>query len=259
MFEAIQKWSDMMKVDPPTAIAGSELATDDKMFLPMPTSVVTWAGVLHAVEHLDAFVKFFTTSQIAYPTAYYSLLRSALIGGASALWVIGPDDPLLRQRRALTIAVDDLRHQRKSGKPAREFAEDATIDRQMELIDKRLAEAIEAAERAGMENAAKADRWQLQTTDIIEAAAGYLPKESAIKMSAAALLLWHTQSQIAHSAPSARLQSVNRDSYYRAADGTLVGRSVLDLDTLLLALSAAVLYVNQAITLFRQRAGVNAS
>lgn len=39
-----------------------------------------------------------------YPTAPFTLLRGALVGGAQAVWLLSPAEPSLRQERGLCVA-----------------------------------------------------------------------------------------------------------------------------------------------------------
>jgi hypothetical protein len=78
----------------------------------MPASHVAYNGILGAVEHLHLFRTTFMATGLLYPAAYYTVLRSALMGAAQAVWVlVGPRPKWLDH--ALWIFIDDVTQKRK--------------------------------------------------------------------------------------------------------------------------------------------------
>ncbi len=88
---------------------GSELASDDLFWPHHPTSQVAWMAMVAASDHLDALVLMMeVVEQRRFLTAPFSLARGALVGAAQALWILGEDDPVARQQRALSIAIEGM-------------------------------------------------------------------------------------------------------------------------------------------------------
>jgi hypothetical protein len=68
---------------------GSELWNDDQDWPYFPTSTIAWSGLVSAVDHLDA-IKRHVEARCLFSLAHLTLCRSALIGGAQAVWVLAP-------------------------------------------------------------------------------------------------------------------------------------------------------------------------
>lgn len=65
-----------------------------------------------ATEHLELFRIVFLASRTLYPSAYFTLLRSAVMGSAQAIWVLRASPRTKRVENALRLVRDDLK-QRK--------------------------------------------------------------------------------------------------------------------------------------------------
>lgn len=83
---------------------GSELAADDEDWPAFPVTQVAASSMAAAVDHLQAFRMHVEVGQL-FSFAHPTLLRTALLGSAQAVWVLAPDNPYERRARARTLAV----------------------------------------------------------------------------------------------------------------------------------------------------------
>jgi hypothetical protein len=109
MFPAIERWAERTRTAPVTPQAGSSLAADDRIFPAMPPSHLAYAGIVTATEHLELFREAFQATGKLYPAAYFTLLRTALMGSAQAVWLLKPAQRIQRQENALRIVRDDIK------------------------------------------------------------------------------------------------------------------------------------------------------
>jgi hypothetical protein len=86
-------------------IPGSVLALDDEDWPPVPLSQIAIMGLGSARDHLKAIRVTIEAGQML-PYAHLTLARAGLLGAAQAVWVLVPDDPLTRQRRARCVAAE---------------------------------------------------------------------------------------------------------------------------------------------------------
>jgi hypothetical protein len=94
----------------PPATAGhpareSELATDDKDWPWWSISQLAVSGLAAGREHLGAVRDHLERSE-PYPFADGTLLRTAMLGAATAVWMLTPDDRATRLKRARTVAAE---------------------------------------------------------------------------------------------------------------------------------------------------------
>lgn len=90
-------------IEPPQP--GSELAEDDKLWPWLPTSESARVALVAASEHLQ-LVGECVERQRLYVTASHTTLRAALLGAASAVWLLGPTDSQERRQRGLRSASE---------------------------------------------------------------------------------------------------------------------------------------------------------
>ncbi|MCG2803582.1 MAG: hypothetical protein L6311_16030 [Cellulomonas sp.] len=90
-------------------ISSSELARDDTDWPHYGVSQVAWVGFTVAVEHLQAIRAHIDVRPPNRPnlfgSAHQTLARTALIGAATAVWVLAPDDRGKRLERARSVAA----------------------------------------------------------------------------------------------------------------------------------------------------------
>jgi hypothetical protein len=93
-----------------TPSAGSELADDDQDWPYNSVSMVAWNGLVAASDHLNAVRGHVQPGGDAkgqlFALAHLTMCRSALIGGAQAMWVLGPDSPKERVRRSRIVTAE---------------------------------------------------------------------------------------------------------------------------------------------------------
>lgn len=103
-FEALVEWqlrlSQAYRPKSP-----SELATDDEDWPWFSTSTVAWSGLAAASDHLSAIRKHVEARSL-FPMAHLTLCRSALIGAAQCVWVLGPEDRATRLARSRMVTAE---------------------------------------------------------------------------------------------------------------------------------------------------------
>jgi hypothetical protein len=90
---------------------GSQLAEDDADWPVMPLSSVAVSSMAAARDHLQA-VRVHLDAGELFPLAQSSLIRTALLSAAQAVWVLAPEDRAVRVKNARTLTVhiyDELR------------------------------------------------------------------------------------------------------------------------------------------------------
>ncbi|MTV27951.1 hypothetical protein FTX61_21420 [Nitriliruptoraceae bacterium ZYF776] len=81
------------------------MADDDKLWPWLPTSELARLALVAASEHLQ-LVGECVERQRLYVTASHTALRAALLGAASAVWLLGPTDGEERRQRGLRSASE---------------------------------------------------------------------------------------------------------------------------------------------------------
>lgn len=81
---------------------GSELARDEAVWPYLDPAEVARQALVSATQHLNLARAALEAGEV-FPTAHYSVLRGALVGGSMAVWVLGPDVAVDRQQRALRV------------------------------------------------------------------------------------------------------------------------------------------------------------
>lgn len=249
MFPLVEGWAKLTRTVPQTPTAGSSLAKDDAFFPPQPPSHLAYAGMVTATEHLELFRIAFLASRTLYPSAYFTLLRSALMGSAQAIWVLRASPRTKRVENALRLVRDDLK-QRKGmlQEPP------ATIDLDAGALEgarDRLAEWLgwvqDAAGRIGLDRSA-VPAWRLSMTDVIKKAGELVHRgsedDAAIQYGTS--LMWRMQSGHAHGTPSARLTQIRPEEVIKRLDGTNWAKATTSMADVGTAASAAVMLLDEA-------------
>lgn len=107
-FDTLSYWFERLRT-PYIPEIDSALEADDLDWPFMPVSQVAWVGLAGAADHLDA-VRHQVIGKRLFSFAQLTLCRSALVGACQAVWVLAPDDPLERVRRARTVAAYVYEH-----------------------------------------------------------------------------------------------------------------------------------------------------
>ncbi|MDZ4351784.1 MAG: hypothetical protein U1B81_04075 [Arthrobacter sp.] len=90
---------------------GSELSEDNKIF-PQPIGDEARLSLISAGEHLRLAWTAIKAGQL-YPTAHFTTLRGALMAASQALYILGPDDPSVRQERGLAVIFESYHRLRQ--------------------------------------------------------------------------------------------------------------------------------------------------
>lgn len=169
--------------------AGSVLASDDEDWKPWRLSQLAFGGLAAAQDHLQA-IRVHIEAHRLFPLATDTLLRSALLGAAQAVWLLAPDDQTTRLDFARTAAAEmhkrhrewlsDLRRVGEGSHANTEVVHNHVVTREKQLASKRAA-----AGQARM----------FEATNIIERAAAATFNKSAITE---ARTVWRSLSGAAH-------------------------------------------------------------
>lgn len=84
----------------------SDLAIDDAIFPHHAISQLVRGSLVHSGEHLRLALDALHRRQL-YPSAHFTALRGALVGGAQAVWILSPEERGERQERGL-IAIAEM-------------------------------------------------------------------------------------------------------------------------------------------------------
>lgn len=90
---------------PHTPEPGSDLAALDAEWPHSPASQLAAAALGAARDHLGAVQEHIESGSL-HPFADRSLLRTATLGAAQAVWMLAPDDPARRAARTRTVATE---------------------------------------------------------------------------------------------------------------------------------------------------------
>ncbi|MCS7483733.1 hypothetical protein ACFFQW_35090 [Umezawaea endophytica] len=178
MFPTIEQWGARIRSANVTVPApDSSLARDDRFYPAMPASQLAYGALATAVEHPDFFRVAFQGTQTLYPTAYFTVLRSALMGGAQAVWVLKPPR-VARLENALRLARDDIKQRSAllsdDVPTALGFAEQIATARQ--ALRQELGDVQAAAATLELDPVQVRD-WRLNMTNVIKSVAGMIRGE----------------------------------------------------------------------------------
>lgn len=250
MFPLIEAWAQRTRTGPVTAQPGSSLARDDEVYPALPPSHLAYGGIVTATEHLDFFRTSFQANRTLYPASHFTLLRTALMGAAQAVWVLkGPRAQ--RCERALRLVRDDIQQQRGllNDVAAQLAPEDCAA--QQQILDRRLREVQDAAAALGL-NPAKVRGWKLFMTEVIREASELVHQDDEDAWYGTSLL-WRLQSGHAHGTPSARIRQILPDQIEHRANGMLWGKFEASFADVGCAAAGAFLLLKEAWWLYDQR------
>ncbi|SFQ27492.1 hypothetical protein [Amycolatopsis rubida] len=256
MFPMIAGWFQRITRPPVTPSAGSSLARDDEAYPGLPASHLAYGGMVTAAEHLEFFrVSFLATGRAVPPAAYFTVLRTALMGVAQSLWILKPADRPTRIEHALRIARDDI-NQRKGllsvALPSR-LGLGGEVETQRARLDEELGELQAAAAAAGLD-AGNVPRWRLTMTNVIADVGDLVHADDGNDDTRYGVsVLWRMQSGHAHSTASARARQIDPQQLARNPDGTLTGAATASVTDVGTAAAAVVLWLNEAWRLYDLR------
>lgn len=122
--------------------AGSDLATDEAECSPdcSPAHLVLWS-INSATDSLHAITEMIWTRGEYIPTTFYPLMRTALVSATRALWILHPEDPAERCKRALGEALKEANSKKQA---LIEFAEIPSVKN---IFGQEPSELIEAVNK----------------------------------------------------------------------------------------------------------------
>lgn len=201
--------ADTRDLSMPAPQAGSSLAKDDTEFPLLATSHAVQSGVMAAREHLRVAGLLWRShpGRILVPSAYSTLVRAAMVGAGTALWILYPAERSERVRRTAMFAIENFRNeltvQREALEQGPALGIDARVLTAQENSVARAADHLNAARTAlwsamGCEGepVEKSMKKYRQTAALADAAA-YLYRENP-KLEIFSQFLWRTASGDAH-------------------------------------------------------------
>lgn len=110
----VRRWTDD-KQQPMEVWPGSEMEADEAACAPdcSPAHLVLWT-INSATDSLHAITEMIWTRGKYIPTAFYPLMRTALVSVTRALWILLPDDPGKRRKRAFGEALKEATSERQA-------------------------------------------------------------------------------------------------------------------------------------------------
>lgn len=141
-FNQVKAWRSAARFEP---LAGTELATDNTGWLPLPLTESVCLSLDFASEQLDQVGVLVESGNLSL-TSQRVLIRTALVSASIALWIVCPDEPGERgSRHRSLIEQNTYRHQQAlkkqvdlelaSGQPVQ-----PNLMTMLGHVDKRLAE-----------------------------------------------------------------------------------------------------------------------
>lgn len=220
MGTVIDHWAERIKAPPSPMQPSSSLEADDRQFKVVNVSDVAWYSITTAVEHLDFTIQHFRATRTLYPSAHMTVLRTALVTGAIAAWVLSGPTRGDRQLRALRVECDEVGNTLAAINGAKVEGERqvAAVRKAQTSIGRQHTELQAVADALG--GPADVRKWRLNTTEIVEAAARVAFGEETVLTSGVGLL-WRRGSAAAHGAKSVVTLGLDPAEVERSEEGIL--------------------------------------
>lgn len=190
-FATLDRWRRIR--GPFIPLEGSELAWDDADWPPCRLSQVAWVGFTVAVEHLQAIRVHIDVQPPNRPNlfgfAHQTLARTALIGAATAVWVLAPDQSAKRLERARNVVTYQQDEHHKYLRALQGLGDHAQTDAVADHVAMRQREL--AAKRS-----ADGDTARYETTRIVREAA--LAAFKSQELTNEVIASWRSGSGAAH-------------------------------------------------------------
>ncbi|MCF3105346.1 hypothetical protein IPZ58_27680 [Streptomyces roseoverticillatus] len=226
---------------------GSELAFDDAQTHPHRVSHAAWTAATVAVDHLMALRATLVreesaerASAVLHTHAQASLVRGVIENASRAMWLLGPDERLVRVQRRLALQVKEVKdstklHSRFKTQPAR--SEEA-----------RLAEVQRLALAAGApSDTLKRFLTAPQYTKIVEEGGAYSKLGGQL-----ILTFWSACSSLAHGDINGTF-GLLRHEIVSQDDETALARVTGNFSMLRYTTQAGIHLIDQALALYTQR------
>ena len=245
-FPELDTWSDRLSGVYRPAF-GSDLAEDDKDWPPLAASQIAASSMVASCEHLQAF-RAHVESRDLYVFAHETLLRTALLSAAQAVWVLGPDDREERISNARRLAAHiDTEHLKFLRDLAR-FGPDENAAAVTARITERLDELTKMRTDANQKE-------KFEATRVIRTAVGHVTDDE--DLAAEVVLNWRNGSAAAHGlAWMAQGRASNRQTSEPDENGLVAIEVTSDIDILALPYLSAYRLLKTAHALLAQRGGV---
>jgi hypothetical protein len=137
LFGLLDPW--LQRTDPtgadPEPEPGSSLQGDNRRTDPHQLSHAAWHALMSSVHHLDAFRRLVRDSNQIPLFAPFSLLRSSLEAGSTAVWLLQPSKRSERVRRRLKLAAQEAAYQDEVAAVFSMQSRRPLADRRQELFD----------------------------------------------------------------------------------------------------------------------------
>ncbi|ANP74881.1 hypothetical protein [Cryobacterium arcticum] len=252
MADAATLWKQMFQGAPPTVETGSALDEDDASFQGLSLSTLVGYSLAAATEHLDFALTVMKETSTLYPTAYMTVLRTSLLAGSHAAWILTPNDGATRQLRGLQFLADDLRTQlvmvRGAFAPAG-AAQSAKNELIAQIMDRqRQLHPIADALNSGLQ----VEKCQINNTGIIEIVAQAAHDEDLAR--GGVNHIWRSASAAAHGSRGFATMRLKQNAIVEGPTGgrysLLRGDLVNDIGP---AAASATLALSYAFKIFDQR------
>ncbi|MGS2811636.1 hypothetical protein [Nocardia sp. MW-W600-9] len=246
--QATVVWRDWLE-GTNVAEPSSPMFGDDRLHSKRPVYLYSRQGLVAGSEHLRLMID--GIDNVGYrPLGYFTLARTSLLAASRTVWILSPTERRKRQERALWAAFEDMRNLVKF---VRDSPPDPTDPKAIAARDHVESEMDELKEVALQELGLNFRREDKPTeTSVIEAAAEHLDPGNG-GTARRITQLWCTQSGHAHGLSWPTLLR-RPTSTFVGDDGRQYSKDEANPNEIVEAASAAMLMVNEAFTLYDQRA-----
>lgn len=247
--DGVRDWRAQMD-SPPQIDATHGLGLDDEPLPGMGVSGLAWFSRSSSVDNLDMVLRTINEGGLTFPFAQFTVARGGLLGAAHAVWLLHPEERLVRQSNALQLAHHDLGQEQTAARDVVRLLPEMADVVQLRVgeIAAEQAELVEVAERIGAPSPTR----RINDTAVITAVAEWFalahPGDPDIVM--AFLSEWRQQSGVAHG-----LHWASKSRAGRSRDGSQPGfaRITADVGELFSAVGSVSLLLSQAFRLFELR------
>ena len=212
------QWQKTMSGEPAKTQPGSDLAGDDAGFASLNVSSLVGYSLATATEHLDFTLAVMKQTSTLYPTAYLTVLRTALLTASHAAWILAPAERAERQANALELLADDIRTELAMVKAAITTTDSARSakEKMIETLVARQAELQPIADilKPGLQ----IPKCRINNTNIIESVAQSTHDKKLVV--GGVNMVWRNGSAAAHGARSFAIMRLHQNEIVEGESGT---------------------------------------
>lgn len=244
-------WQERTKQSPPAVKEGSALAGDDRLTVARPSSLA-WYLIAVATEHLDFATSAMAATSTLYPTAYLTVLRTALLASTQAVRMLGPAKRIDRQAHAMRLTLEDLSNQLASTNEMT-LSDSHLHGLQIEQANRLKQEITDLEPHARALGITDNDlrKVKANATEAIAWVAKFMHEQEILVNGTR--LLWRTGSAVAHGARSHAISRLNQSDLIDGTHGTKYAKLHGDMEDITSAASASVLVLARAFELYDER------